>query len=95
MSMFRFGFMTANGAILEACKDEKRVHIIDFDVNQGSQYYTLLQTLAKSPGKRPHVRLTGVDDPESVQRAVGGLKIIGQRLEQLAEDLQLSLSSML
>ncbi|KAK4391005.1 Scarecrow-like protein 1 [Sesamum angolense] len=87
---FRFGFMTANGAILEACKDEKRVHIIDFDVNQGSQYYTLLQTLAKSPGKRPHVRLTGVDDPESVQRAVGGLKIIGQRLEQLAEDLQLS-----
>ncbi|KAI3464605.1 hypothetical protein Pfo_021268 [Paulownia fortunei] len=87
---FRFGFMAANGAILEAFKDEKRVHIIDFDINQGSQYYTLLQTLAKTPGKRPHVRLTGVDDPESVQRAVGGLKIIGQRLEQLAEDLQLS-----
>ncbi|KAI3460524.1 hypothetical protein Pfo_017187 [Paulownia fortunei] len=87
---FRFGFMAANGAILEAFEDEDRVHIIDFDINQGSQYYTLLQTLAKTPGKRPHVRLTGVDDPESVQRAVGGLKIIGQRLEQLAEDLQLS-----
>ncbi|KAL2503655.1 Scarecrow-like protein 1 [Abeliophyllum distichum] len=87
---FRFGFTAANGAILEAFKDEKRVHIIDFDINQGSQYYTLLQTMAKIPGKRPHVRLTGVDDPESVQRSVGGLKVIGQRLEQLAEDLQLS-----
>lgn len=87
---FRFGFMAANGAILEACKDETRVHIIDFDINQGSQYYTLLQTLAKTPGNRPHVRLTGVDDPESVQRGVGGLNIIGQRLEQLAQDLNLS-----
>lgn len=87
---FRFGFMAANGAILEASRDEERVHIIDFDVNQGSQYYTLLQTLARNPGKRPHVRLTGVDDPESVQRPVGGLKIIGQRLEQLAKDLGLS-----
>lgn len=87
---FRFGFMAANGAILEAFKDEKTVHIVDFDVNQGSQYYTLLQTLAKTPGKRPHVRLTGVDDPESVQRPVGGLAIIGKRLEELAKHLQLS-----
>ncbi|KAH6824127.1 SCARECROW-like 1 [Perilla frutescens var. hirtella] len=87
---FRFGFMAANGAILEAFRDEKRVHIIDFDINQGSQYYTLLQMLSSTPGNRPHVRLTGVDDPESVQRGVGGLKIIGQRLEQLAKDLQLS-----
>ncbi|KAL8459393.1 hypothetical protein ACS0TY_035909 [Phlomoides rotata] len=86
---FRFGFMAANGAILESFKDENRVHIIDFDINQGSQYYTLLQTLAKTPGKRPRIRLTGVDDPESVQRPIGGLKIIGQRLEQLAEDLEL------
>ncbi|KAL1561183.1 Proteasome subunit YC7alpha/Y8 (protease yscE subunit 7) [Salvia divinorum] len=87
---FRFGFMAANGSILEAFRDEKRVHIVDFDVNQGSQYYTLLQTLAKTPGDRPHVRLTGVDDPESVQRPVGGLAIIGQRLELLAKQLKLS-----
>ncbi|CAK9145717.1 unnamed protein product [Ilex paraguariensis] len=84
---FRFGFMAANGAILEAFKNEKKVHIIDFDINQGSQYYTLLKTLASRPGKPPHLRLTGVDDPESVQRAIGGLKLIGQRLEKLAETL--------
>lgn len=86
---FRFGFMTANGAMLEACRDEKRVHIIDFDINQGSQYYTLLQTLARLPYKPSHLRLTGVDDPESVQRAVGGLKVIGQMLETLAEVLKI------
>ncbi|GMP46583.1 hypothetical protein CsSME_00014674 [Camellia sinensis var. sinensis] len=38
-------------------------------------------------GKLPHLRLTGVDDPQSVQRANGGLKVIGQRLKQLAESL--------
>lgn len=87
---FKFGFIAANGAITEAVKDETKVHIVDFDINQGSQYITLLQTLASRPGKRPpHVRLTGVDDPESVQRSVGGLKIIGQRLEMLAKALRL------
>ncbi|KAK6938332.1 Transcription factor GRAS [Dillenia turbinata] len=84
---FRFGFMSANGAILEAIRDEKRVHIIDFDINQGSQYYTLIEALASQFASPPHVKLTGVDDPESVQRAIGGLNLIGKRLESLAEAL--------
>ncbi|OAY58383.1 scarecrow-like protein 1 [Manihot esculenta] len=82
---FKFGFMSANGAIIEAFEGEKRVHIIDFDINQGNQYITLIQTLANQPGRPPYLRLTGVDYPESVQRPIGGLKIIGQRLEKLAE----------
>ncbi|KAK9073173.1 hypothetical protein SSX86_007497 [Deinandra increscens subsp. villosa] len=85
---FRFGFMAANGAILEAFVGEKSVHVIDFDVNQGSQYITLLQTLADQNPK-PRLRLTGVDDPESVQRPVGGLNHIGLRLEELAKSLEL------
>ncbi|KAJ6774136.1 hypothetical protein OIU79_017547 [Salix purpurea] len=85
---FKFGFIAANGAMIEAFKGERRVHIIDFDINQGSQYITLIQTLANQPGKLPNLRLTGVDDPESVQRSVGGLRIIGQRLEKLAEELK-------
>ncbi|KAG4157624.1 hypothetical protein ERO13_D02G074301v2 [Gossypium hirsutum] len=84
---FKFGFMAANGAIIEAFKGEKRVHIIDFDISQGSQYITLIQTIAKLPGKPPHLRLTGVDDPDSVQRLNGGLEIVGLRLEKLAEIL--------
>ncbi|KAF3793170.1 Scarecrow-like protein 1 [Nymphaea thermarum] len=83
---FKFGFMAANGAIAEALKDEKCVHIIDFDINQGSQYITLIQALSTRQTSNPtRVRITGVDDPESVQRAVGGLRNIGQRLEMLAE----------
>ncbi|XXG87151.1 hypothetical protein AAC387_Pa11g1908 [Persea americana] len=82
---FKFGFMAANGAIAEAFKDEERIHIIDFDINQGSQYVTLIQALSTRPSKPPHLRITGVDDPESVQRSVSGLRIIGQRLEKLAE----------
>lgn len=84
---FKFGFMAANGAIAEAFKDEERVHILDFDINQGSQYITLIQALSARQTKPPHLRITGVDDPESVQRANGGLKIIGQRLEKLAEEV--------
>lgn len=85
---FKFGFNAANGAIIEAFKGEKKVHIVDFDINQGSQYITLIQTIANQLGDPPYLRLTGVDDPESVQRPIGGLKIIGQRLEKLAEALK-------
>jgi hypothetical protein len=85
---FRLGFMAANYAILEACKGEDVVHIIDFDINQGSQYITLIQFLRNNNNKPRLLRITGVDDPESVHRAVGGLKIVGQRLEQLAKDCE-------
>ncbi|WOL02529.1 hypothetical protein Cni_G11248 [Canna indica] len=84
---FKFGYMAANNIIVEAVKDEEKVHIIDFDLNQGNQYITLIQTLSTWPSKRPHLRISGVDDPESVQRQVGGLEVIGQRLEKLAEEL--------
>lgn len=82
---FKFGFMAANEAIMEAIKYEKKVHIVDFDINQGNQYINLIRSLAKQRGRSIHLRLTGVDDPESVQRPIGGLKNIGQRLEMLSE----------
>ncbi|GJM92369.1 hypothetical protein PR202_ga08840 [Eleusine coracana subsp. coracana] len=87
---FRLGFMAANYAILEACKGEERVHIIDFDINQGSQYITLIQFMKSNANKPRHLRITGVDDPETVQRPIGGLRVIGQRLEKLAEDCGVS-----
>ncbi|KAG2303483.1 hypothetical protein Bca4012_062238 [Brassica carinata] len=84
---FKFGFLAANDAIIESISGEQEVHIIDFDINQGNQYMTLIKTVSELPGKsRPRLRLTGVDDPESVQRSVGGLSIIGLRLEHFAKD---------
>uniref|UniRef100_A0A0D6R096 Uncharacterized protein n=1 Tax=Araucaria cunninghamii TaxID=56994 RepID=A0A0D6R096_ARACU len=84
----KFGYMAANGAIAEAFKDKDRVHIIDFQIAQGTQWVTLIQALAARPGGSPHVRITGVDDPVSEYARGEGLKLVGQRLSRLAESYQ-------
>ncbi|KAL1555408.1 DNA topoisomerase 2-associated protein pat1 [Salvia divinorum] len=56
---FKFGYMSANGAIAEAMKDETRVHIIDFQIGQGSQWIPLIQAFAARPGGPPHIRIMG------------------------------------
>ncbi|XVF77283.1 hypothetical protein PTKIN_Ptkin14bG0030400 [Pterospermum kingtungense] len=81
---FKFGYLSANGAIAEAMKDESRVHIIDFQIAQGSQWLTLIHALAARPGGPPSIRITGIDDPTS-SYAGGGLEIVGHRLRRLAE----------
>eukprot|EP00262_Sarcandra_glabra_P017157 TRINITY_DN5794_c0_g1_i2.p1 TRINITY_DN5794_c0_g1~~TRINITY_DN5794_c0_g1_i2.p1 ORF type:complete len:411 (-),score=46.23 TRINITY_DN5794_c0_g1_i2:244-1476(-) len=82
---FKFGYMSANGAIAEAVKDANKVHIIDFQIAQGSQWVTLIQALAARPGGPPQIRITGVDDSVSAYARGGGLQIVGQRLKRLAE----------
>lgn len=82
---FKFGYMSANGAIAEALKDEDQVHIIDFQIAQGSQWITLIQALAARPGGPPYIRITGIDDSMSAYARGGGLHIVGQRLSQLAK----------
>ncbi|XP_038983357.1 chitin-inducible gibberellin-responsive protein 2-like [Phoenix dactylifera] len=82
---FKFGYMSANGAIAEALKGENMVHIIDFQIAQGSQWVTLIQALAARPGGPPHVRITGIDDSVSAYARGGGLHIVGQRLSRLAQ----------
>ncbi|KAG6472264.1 chitin-inducible gibberellin-responsive protein 2-like isoform X1 [Zingiber officinale] len=82
---FKFGYLSANGAIAEAVKDEHMIHIIDFQIAQGSQWVTLIQALAARPGGPPHVRITGVDDSNSAYARGGGLNLVGQRLSRLAE----------
>lgn len=85
---FKFGYMSANGAIAEAMKDENRVHIIDFQIAQGSQWVTLIQAFAARPGGPPHIRITGIDDSTSAYARGGGLNIVGQRLSRLAESFK-------
>lgn len=81
---FKFGYLAANGAIAEAFKHEDRVHIIDFQIAQGTQWMTLIQALAKRPNGPPHVRITGIDDPVAEYARGGGLQSVGQRLSELA-----------
>ncbi|KAL4273974.1 hypothetical protein GQ457_13G001710 [Hibiscus cannabinus] len=82
---FKFGYMSANGAIAEAMKEESRVHIIDFQIAQGSQWLSLIHALAARPGGPPSIRITGIDDPSSSFARGGGLEIVGQRLRKHAE----------
>ncbi|OIW03172.1 hypothetical protein TanjilG_11809 [Lupinus angustifolius] len=81
----KFGYMAANGAIAEACKNEDRIHIIDFQIAQGTQWMTLLQALAARPGGAPHVRITGIDDPVSKYARGDGLEIVGKRLATMSK----------
>ncbi|KZV47955.1 chitin-inducible gibberellin-responsive protein 1-like [Dorcoceras hygrometricum] len=81
----KFGHMAANGAIAEACKNEDHIHIIDFQIAQGTQWMTLLQALAARPGGAPHVRITGIDDPVSQHARGGGLAAIRARFAAVSE----------
>lgn len=85
---FKFGYMSANGAIAEAMKDENRVHIIDFQIAQGSQWITLIQAFAARPGGPPRIRITGIDDSTSAYARGGGLNIVGKRLLKLAQQFK-------
>lgn len=82
---FKFGYESANGAIAEAMKDVNKVHIIDFQIGQGSQWLTLIQAFAARPGGPPHIRITGIDDTMSSYARGGGLDIVGRRLSELAK----------
>ncbi|KAI7731269.1 hypothetical protein M8C21_032895 [Ambrosia artemisiifolia] len=76
---FKFGYMSANGAIAEAMKCEKRVHIIDFCIGDGSQWVPLIQAFARRPGGPPHIRITGLHNSPI------GLSKVGERLCNLAK----------
>jgi len=85
----KFGFMAANGAIAEACRDEDHIHIVDFQIGQGTQWMTLLQALAGRPGGPPKVRITGIDDPVSRYARGACLEAVGKRLAVLSEKFKI------
>ncbi|AES70512.1 putative transcription factor GRAS family [Medicago truncatula] len=82
---FKFGYMSANGAIAEAMKEENEVHIIDFQIGQGTQWVSLIQALARRPGGPPKIRITGIDDSYSSNVRGGGVDIVGEKLLTLAQ----------
>ncbi|KAL5548213.1 hypothetical protein UlMin_003444 [Ulmus minor] len=85
----KFGYMAANGAIAEACKNEDRIHIIDFQIAQGTQWMTLLQALAARPSGAPHVRITGIDDPVNQYARGDGLAAVGRRLADISQNFNI------
>lgn len=82
---YKFAYMSANVIIGEALENEPRIHIIDFQIAQGSQWISLIQALARRPGGPPLIRITGVDDSQSAHARGGGLQLVGKRLSTIAE----------
>jgi hypothetical protein len=82
---YKFGYMSANGAIAEDIKGENFVHIIDFQITQGSQWVTLVQALAAKSGGPTYIRITGIDDSNSDYARGGGLDIVGRMLRNVAK----------
>uniref|UniRef100_A0A7N0UGS4 DELLA protein n=1 Tax=Kalanchoe fedtschenkoi TaxID=63787 RepID=A0A7N0UGS4_KALFE len=81
----KFAHFTANQAILEAFSNKKKVHVIDFSMNQGMQWPALMQALALRPGGPPAFRLTGIGPPSPDNK--DRLREVGLRLAQLAETI--------
>ncbi|GAV59878.1 GRAS domain-containing protein [Cephalotus follicularis] len=82
---WKFAYMSANAVIEGAMRNEPRIHIIDFQIAQGSQWVLFIQALRNWPGGPPHIRITGVDDSQSAHARGGRLHIVGQRLAKVAE----------
>ncbi|KAL3820818.1 hypothetical protein ACJIZ3_006723 [Penstemon smallii] len=82
---YKFAYMSSNVVIGEAMENENRIHVIDFQIAQGSQWVSLIQALSRRPGGPPHIRITGVDDSQSAYARGGGLQLVGQRLSQIAK----------
>lgn len=81
---WKFAYVAANAVILEAMATESMIHIIDFQITQGTQWLLLIQALAHRPGGPPSIRITAVDDSQSIHARGGGLEIVGQRLSDFA-----------
>ncbi|KAL7130432.1 hypothetical protein ABFS83_13G133700 [Erythranthe nasuta] len=82
---YKFAYMSANVVIGEAMENENRIHVIDFQIAQGSQWVSFIQALSRRPGGPPYIRITGIDDSQSAYARNGGLDLVGQRLVQVAE----------
>ncbi|XP_055808517.1 DELLA protein GAI-like [Solanum dulcamara] len=81
----KFAHVIANQSILESFADYKRVHVIDFSLNQGSQWPALLQALALRPGGPPAFRLTGIGGHSQPDDSDDALQEVGLKLAQHAE----------
>lgn len=86
----KFAHFMANQAILEAFKDHKFVHVIDFNLMQGSQWPALIQALALRPGGPPHLRMTGIGPPQPDNKDV--LQEVGMKLAQIAVSVNVEFS---
>ncbi|XP_031275401.1 nodulation-signaling pathway 2 protein-like [Pistacia vera] len=85
----KFGHFTANQAILEAVANDRRVHIVDYDIMEGIQWASLMQALVsrKDGPPAPHLRITALSRGGSGRRSIGTVQETGRRLVAFAASI--------
>ncbi|XP_051116632.1 GRAS family protein RAD1-like [Andrographis paniculata] len=85
----KFGHFVANVSILEAFEGESLVHVVDLGMTlglpHGSQWHSLIESLAKRPGPAARLRITAVG------LCTDQFLAIGEELERYAAGVGLSL----
>lgn len=79
----KFLHFTLNDKLLKEVEGKDRLHIIDFDIKEGLQWPSLLQSLASRLDPPTQIRITGIGDSRHV------LQDTGARLKKLADSLNL------
>ena len=85
----RFGYESANLAIMDGLVNEPCWHIIDIGIGSGTQWHHLLAALAARGSNIPHVRLTGIDIPAPSPDPAQRLRAVADTLQRLADELSI------
>uniref|UniRef100_A0ACD6AM32 Uncharacterized protein n=1 Tax=Avena sativa TaxID=4498 RepID=A0ACD6AM32_AVESA len=80
----KVAFIFANRTICNAVAGRRRLHIVDYGLNQGFQWPGLLRVLAAREGGPPEVRITGIDLPQPGFRGSYHIEEAGRRLSNFA-----------
>ncbi|XP_068636835.1 protein NODULATION SIGNALING PATHWAY 2 [Aristolochia californica] len=86
----KFGHFTANQAILEAVTNDRRIHVVDYDIMEGVQWASLMQALVsrKDGPPAPHLRITAVTRGGGAGRkSITTVQETGRRLTAFAASI--------
>ncbi|KAJ4805114.1 GRAS transcription factor [Rhynchospora pubera] len=80
----RVYYCFSNRNILNVARNAKKLHVIDFAINFGFQWPSLIQALSKMEGGPPKLRITCVEFPEPGFRPAKRIEGVGRRLQEYA-----------
>lgn len=79
-----------NSVMLETFEGAERVHIIDYGIQNGHQWPSLMQALAYRLGGPPRLRITGIELPQPGLNHDAMVKETGRRLARCAAELRIA-----
>ncbi|KAJ3676408.1 hypothetical protein LUZ60_003820 [Juncus effusus] len=81
-------FYFSNKTILNMSKNASKIHIFDFGINHGFQWPSFLERIS-SWGKKPKIKITGIDFPLPGFRPAQQVEEAGKRLSDYAKSFNI------